>query len=138
MVLSKLSNTHNGSNYTNGLKEWGGMYFRSEPEIRLAQELDRLGIMFFANARGRVNPDLSPISQNNSNGRLEVDFLVFHQGKCISVEVDGNHHQENEQIFRDYTRDRLLLREKIPTVRFLAQDCFHNPSSVVKELLAMF
>jgi len=120
--------------YTNSLKEWGGMYFRSESEIRIAEKLDEAGVLFFANARGRINSKDSPISSEHS-GRLEVDFLVCHQGKCMTLEVDGKHHQENGQVLRDYTRDRLFLREGIPTVRFTAEECYHRASEVVNEFL---
>lgn len=119
---------------TNSLKEWGGMYFRSEPEMRIAEKLDEAGVLFFANARGRISGKDSPISSEHP-GRLEVDFLVCHQGKCMVLEVDGKHHQENGQILRDYVRDRLLLKEGISTVRFTAGECFHRASEVVNEFL---
>lgn len=119
---------------TNSLKEWGGMYFRSESEIRIAEKLDEAGVLFFANARGRISGKDSPISSEHP-GRLEVDFLVCHQGKCMVLEVDGKHHQENGQILRDYVRDRLLLKEGMPTVRFTAGECFHRASEVVNEFL---
>lgn len=118
----------------NSMKEWGGMYFRSESEIRIAEKLDEAGVLFFANARGRISSKDSPISSEHP-GRLEVDFLVCHQGKCMVLEVDGKHHQENGQILRDYVRDRLLLKERIPTVRFTAGECFHHASEVVSEFL---
>jgi hypothetical protein len=82
----------------NGSKEWGGMYFRSESEIKIAEELERQGLLFFANIRGRINKDKSPISAKIDTGRLEIDFLIFHRGKCISLEVDGLHHNDNGQI----------------------------------------
>jgi hypothetical protein len=119
---------------TNSVKEWGGMYFRSECEIRIAEKLDEAGVLFFANARGRISRKDSPISSEHP-GRLEVDFLVCHQGKCMVLEVDGKHHQENGQILRDYVRDRLLLKEGMSTVRFTAGECFHRASEVVSEFL---
>lgn len=120
---------------SNGLKEWGGMYFRSEPEIRIAQELDQAGVLFFANARGRVSGEGSPLSNEQMTGRIEVDFLVCHQKKCMILEVDGRHHQEGGQVLRDYVRDRVLLREGFPTVRFTAQECLHRTTEVVREFL---
>lgn len=121
-----------------GLKEWGGMYFRSEAEIALAEELTSQGILFFANVRGMINTVPSPISNSQSNGRLEIDFLVCHQGKCISIEVDGIHHQDKGQVYRDYARDRLLLRENIPTARFTAEECYQQANLVVKEIMNLF
>lgn len=119
-------------------KEWGGMYFRSEPEIKIAEKLDRAGVLFFANARGRISKEGSPVSCHQMTGRLEVDFLVFFQGKYMILEVDGQQHQNGEQTLRDYVRDRVLLREGIPTARFTAEDCFNRSAEVVDEFLGMF
>jgi very-short-patch-repair endonuclease len=114
------------------------MYFRSESEIALAEKLSHCGLTFFANVRGLINTQPSVISHQQATGRLEIDFFVFHKGKCISVEVDGNHHREVGQTIRDYTRDRLLLREQIPTARFTAEECYKQPALVVKEIVALF
>jgi hypothetical protein len=54
------------------------------------------------------------------------------------LEVDGQHHQNGEQTLRDYVRDRVLLREGIPTARFTAEDCFNRSAEVVDEFLGMF
>ncbi|MBL1211540.1 DUF559 domain-containing protein [Geminocystis sp. GBBB08] len=94
--------------------------------------------MFFANVRGMVNTASSPISKNQTTGRLEIDFFVFDGGKCFSIEVDGNHHQQIGQVNRDYARDRLLLREQIPTARFTADECYQQPEQVVSEIIALF
>ena len=127
------------SNGKHPLREWGGMYFRSQTEIRIAEELYNRNILFFGNARGQVSRQGSPASDNSGclTGRIEVDFLVFHQGKCVILEVDGPHHQEEEQTFRDYVRDRVLLREGIPTARFTASEC-DRPADVVTEFLNIF
>jgi very-short-patch-repair endonuclease len=50
--------------------------------------------------------------------------MVFCQGKCLILEVDGQHHEEAGQVIRDYARDRVLLRSGVPTVRFTAKDCY--------------
>lgn len=140
VIISGNQTTDNNNNKTGneGLKEWNGMYFRSESEIALAEELSHRGIMFFANVRGLVNTGNSPMSKNHTTGRLEVDFMVFHQGKCISIEVDGIHHQQVGQIKRDYARDRLLLKEQISTARFTADECYEQPNLVVSEIMALF
>ena len=122
----------------NSQKEWGGMYFRSESEIKIAEKQEQAGILFFANARGRISGENSPRSQTQITGRIEVDFLVFCRGKCMILEVDGQHHQNGEQTLRDYIRDRVLLREGIPTVRFTAEECFNYSTDVVSEFLKIF
>jgi hypothetical protein len=43
---------YSSDNLHNGHKEWGGMYFRSECEIKIAQALEESGLLFFANVRG--------------------------------------------------------------------------------------
>jgi very-short-patch-repair endonuclease len=116
--------------------EWGGIYFRSQVEIRIAQELDKRGVLFFGNVRGRFNLDDFPVSKDLLNGRVELDFLVFYQGKCLILEIDGTHHKK--QVERDYSRDRVLLKEGIPTARFTAKECQDKTADVVTEFMAIF
>lgn len=123
-----------GGNYT---KEWGGLYLRSEAEIRIAQALDRKGVLFFANARGRVGLQDAVVSDDQLTGRVEADFMVFSQGRCIVLEVDGQHHSAQDQTIRDYARDRVLLKAGVPTVRFTAKDCWKRPDEVVSEFLSI-
>jgi very-short-patch-repair endonuclease len=119
-----------GGNYT---REWGGLYLRSEAEVRIAEALDRTGMLFFANARGRVGLQGTVVSNDQLTGRVEADFMVFYQGRCMILEVDGQHHLEEGQSIRDYARDRVLLRSGVPTVRFTARDCLERPHEVVSE-----
>ena len=119
--------------------EWGGMSFWSQTEIKIAEQLDKKGVLFFANARGRKNGQGFPVSVTGGIVRLlEIDFLVFYKGKLITLEVDGKHHQQNGQIDRDYIRDRILLREGIPTARFTASECYNHTEAVIHEFLSMF
>jgi very-short-patch-repair endonuclease len=113
------------------------LYLRSEAERRLAQAFYQQGILFFANSRGYVSLADAAISTNELNGRIEVDFLVFHRGRCLILEVDGQHHAQNEQAVRDYGRDRMLLRAGLPTVRFTGKTCLERPQSVVEECLSI-
>jgi Protein of unknown function (DUF559) len=117
--------------------EWGGLYLRSDAERRIAEALDRVGLLFFANARGRVGLQESIISNGQLTGRVEVDFLIIKQGKSLVLEVDGSHHAEEEQTIRDYAKDRVLLRAGVPTVRFTAKDCLMQPAQVVAEVSAI-
>jgi hypothetical protein len=133
------SNQANGNGHNSPI-EWGGMYFRSTAEVKIAEALDKRGVLFFANARGRVSSQGSPVSASSSwlTGRIEIDFLVFLEGQCISLEVDGKHHEEDIQTQRDYIRDRVLLRERIPTARFAASECLQQPDAVIEEFLNLF
>ncbi len=105
--------------------------------MKIAEQLYKHKVLFFANIRGQVGREGSPASDKSGclTGRVEVDFLVFHKGKCMILEVDGQHHQEGSQTFRDYVRDRILLREGIATARFTADECFKRPAEVVSEFL---
>ena len=135
---AKEDSSNYNSAFGNKVEEWGGMFFRSKAEIAIAKELDKSGVLFFGNIRGRINGRGSPVSNSQINGRLELDFLVFKSGKAMILEVDGMHHREGTQTMRDYTRDRLLLREGIPTARFTGQECLKNPGQVVEEFLNLF
>lgn len=132
------TNTNNKSG--NNLIEWGGMFFRSKTEVKIAETLYNNNVLFFANAKGQISRQGSPATEASGllPGRVEVDFLVFHQGKCLILEVDGQHHNEGSQTTRDYVRDRTLLREGIATVRFTADECYNRPNDVVTEFLNMF
>jgi very-short-patch-repair endonuclease len=136
-ALVPNSTQSNDSGQGNTTVEWGGLYLRSEAERRIAESLDKQGILFFANARGRVNLDGATISIRELNGRVEVDFLVFYQGKSLILEVDGQHHNEQSQTVRDYARDRVLLKSGLPTVRFTGRDCLDRPDLVVSECLSV-
>jgi hypothetical protein len=139
LAVGGQSNRTNGNGH-NGPTEWGGMMFRSPVEIKIAEALDKRGVLFFANARGRISGQGSPVSASSGwlTGRIEIDFLVFHKGQCMSLEVDGKHHEEEIQTQRDYIRDRVLLRERIPTARFAASECLQQPDAVIEEFLNLF
>jgi hypothetical protein len=97
-------------------------------------------VLFFANIKGRLNYQDLPASKASGylSGRVEVDFLVFKNSTCIVLEVDGQHHQEGSQTIRDYVRDRVLLKEGIPTARFTAQECMNKTVDVITEFLELF
>ena len=135
LTVSEVQSTGNASG--NHSLEWGGLYLRSEAELRIAKALDQTGVLFFANARGRVGLQETIVSNDQLTGRVESDFMVVYQGKCLILEVDGQHHSENEQIIRDYARDRVLLRSGVPTVRFTGRDCLERPQDVVSEFMSI-
>ena len=119
---------------------WSGMYFRSKAELAIAQALQEAGVLFFANAQGTASLKDLPVTKE-AHGmveRLEADFLVFRGGQCICLEVDGRQHQQSEYAFRDYAKEQVLLRERISTVRFPAQECLVRPKEVVIEFLSLF
>lgn len=141
-VIKGTSLTTSGSQNSSNAEgkysfEWGGLYLRSLAEMKIAEALDKSGVLFFANARGRVGLQDTLVSNEQLTGRVEADFLVIHRGKCMILEVDGQHHLEEGQTIRDYARDRVLLRSGVPTVRFTGRDCIEHPSAVVSEFLSI-
>ncbi|MGB2925494.1 MAG: DUF559 domain-containing protein [Limnothrix sp.] len=106
--------------------------------MAIAEELNNRGILFFANVRGRVSTAQSPISELQSNGRVELDFLVFKDGKAIILEVDGRQHNDGGARDRDYAKDRLMLREGIQTARFTAKECLSGTVDVINEFLSLY
>jgi hypothetical protein len=109
--------------------EWKGLFFRSPIEKAIAQALDRAGMTFFPNARGRT-------SFGDNRVVLEVDFLVLYRGKTLIVELDGKQHDKHR--LKDYRRDRAFLRQGFPCIRFAASECRADADAVVAEILAVF
>jgi very-short-patch-repair endonuclease len=67
--------------------------------------------------------------------KYRVDFLVFHDGRCIAVELDGHdYHKTKEQRSRDAERDRWLAARKIETLRWTGSQVFGDPQGCVAEL----
>ena len=58
-------------------REWGGLLLQSEAEVRIAKALNETGVLFFANARGRVGLQDTVVSNDQLTGRVEADFMVF-------------------------------------------------------------
>ena len=81
--------------------------------------------------------EIYTISSRKHRLRRELIWLRFYQGRCLILEVDGQHHSEEGQTIRDYARDRVLLRSGVPTVRFTAKDCMIRPEEVVAEFLSI-
>jgi very-short-patch-repair endonuclease len=136
LVVGEVPKTNQVNSGVRAPLEWGGMYFRSKLEMMVAQELERQGLTYFANTRGRYSLNNCLVSAEILNGRLEVDFLVFCQGKCIILQIDAPKHK-NEQS-RDHATDRVMLKAGIPSVRFSADDCRGKVKELVQEFLEMF
>jgi hypothetical protein len=62
--------------------EWQNLSFSSVSEVKIAQALDRVGVLFFPNCRGRLTT-----TQGRRN--RECDFLVCYEGIWGILEVDG-------------------------------------------------
>ena len=109
---------------------WEGMRFRSQSEVRIAQALERAGVLYFPNCKARLG----------MFGKREVrepDFLVFSQGKWGILEVDGEPYHPVSRAVHDHARDRLFKSHGIIYIdHYDASECYKNADKVVKEFLA--
>lgn len=113
----------------NALQKWNGFYFRSQPEIKIAQAFDLAGVLFYPNCKARLSTSLG------REGK-ETDFLVFYQGKWGILEVDGEPWHPPSRAVHDHERDRLFKVHGIRVVEhYDASRCFQQPDQVVAEFL---
>lgn len=107
-----------------------GCYYRSKSEVKIAKYLERIGINFIANARGRFRND-------NLTKTIEPDFIVFYNGKCAVLEVDGEGFHDNSALENE--RDRTLLQNIFLFVKhYPASLCYNDPKYVVEDFIAKF
>ncbi|MEX1140726.1 MAG: hypothetical protein WEB79_00230 [Thermoleophilaceae bacterium] len=111
-------------------KTYEGLRFRSESEVRIAQALDRAGVMYVPNCRSRIGS----VSRRRN---CEADFLVMLEGRWGVLEVDGEQWHAG-LASRDHERDRPFHFHGAHKVqRFDAGECFENPDGVVAKFLAL-
>lgn len=111
-------------------RTYEGLRFRSESEVRVAQALDRAGVMYVPNCRARIG-------SKDRRRNIEADFLVMVDGKWGVLEVDGEQWHAG-LASRDHERDRPFHFHGAAKVqRFDAGECFENPDGVVKKFLAL-
>lgn len=113
------------------VRTWQHLRFRSMAEVRIAEALERAGVMFFPNCRARLN---TPVGRRTR----EPDFLVCSQGKWGVLEVDGSEFHPATRTVEDHARDRLFKLHGVQTVHhFDAGECYNEPDRVVAEFLQM-
>ena len=86
---------------TKRILTWNNLGFRSASEIKIAQALDRAGVLFLPNCMARLG-----LAENRQN--REPDFLVCHNGKWGILEVDGGPYHPSSRTVEDHERDRLF------------------------------
>lgn len=94
--------------------EYRGLRFRSPPEMELFKAFEQMpGIL--------VAP-LPAVVVGGAHKRFEPDFLVFHRGKAMIVEVDGaTTHPEN--VTAAHNRIAPAMRQNIHVERVEARRC---------------
>jgi hypothetical protein len=114
----------------NATRTYEGLRFRSESEVRVAQALDRAGVMYVPNCRSRIG------SPDRRRG-CEADFLVMDNGRWGVLEVDGEEWHAG-LASRDHERDRPFHFHGAHKVqRFDAGECFENPDAIVEKFIAL-
>jgi Pentapeptide repeats (8 copies) len=101
---------------------WNDLRFCSDAQVKIAEALDRAGVLFFPNSKARL-------TTTEGRENQEPDFLIFHNGKCGILEVDGEVDEE---------RDRILESHGIPIIQhYDSTQCSEQPDLVVQEFLEM-
>jgi hypothetical protein len=107
---------------------WQNLRFRSESEKRIAQALDRAGVLFIPNCLARLT---TPEGRKNK----EPDFVVCNQGRWGILEVDGEPFHPPTRTVEDHKRDRDFRKYGIQVEHFDASECYQQPDRVVKDFL---
>lgn len=108
---------------------WNNLGFRSASEIKIAQALDKAGVLFLPNCKARLG------SGGNRQNR-EPDFLICYNGKWGILEVDGEPFHQASRAVADHERDRLFKIHGITVAEhYDANKCFNKPDEVVNEFL---
>lgn len=108
---------------------WEGLRFRSQSEVRIAEALDRHGVMFFPNCKARLG-------HRTRRRNSEADFAVMIGGVWGVLEVDGPHHEGKAS--SDHDRDRPFHHHGAAIVqRYEALRCYSDPDGVVLEFLKL-
>jgi hypothetical protein len=108
--------------------EWQNLHFRSVSEVKIAQALDRFGVLFFPNCLGRLTT-----TQGRQN--LECDFLICYEGIWGILEVDGGSFHPPSRAAEDHKRDGFFLDHGVWVHRFDSNECFNFPDGVVRRFL---
>jgi hypothetical protein len=107
---------------------WKNLRFRSQTEIRIAEALERVPVLFLPNCMARLG-----FSQRQNR---EADFLICRKGKWGILEVDGPFSHPPTRTVDDHERGRLFKAHGIHVIEhFNAGDCWEDPDGVVKKFL---
>ncbi len=108
---------------------WENLRFRSPCEIKIAEALDKSGVLFLPNCMARLGS-----IENRRN--KEADFLVCTNGRWGILEIDGETYHPSAA--KDHERDRLFRTYGIRVIeRYTARSCLDNPKGVVEQFLTI-
>ena len=108
---------------------WRNLRFRSESEKRIAEALERAGVLFLPNCLARLNtPD--------GRKTKEPDFVICENGKWGILEVDGESFHPPSRTTEDHKRDRDFLAHGIRVVQhYDSSECYQQSDKVVENFL---
>lgn len=131
LQIARGVGVHNQAAQGRALRVWNNLHFRSQSEIRIAEALDRAGVLFFPNCRGRLG---LPTARENR----EADFLICRESKWGILEVDGEPFHPPSRTVQDHARDRAFRELGVRLVEhFDATECFEKPDEVVARFLRL-
>lgn len=133
LEIARGRNVDNLPTYQRGRKihTWERLRFRSKSELKIAEALERKGVLFFPNGRARLNGRESRVT-------LEPDFLVSFKGKWGILEVDGAPFHPPQRRTEEQERDRVFRAGGVRVVEhFDATRCYQKPDEVVSEFLKL-
>jgi hypothetical protein len=104
-------------------KEWR---FHSLEQVKIAEALDRAGVMFFPNSKAQLpNFEDQPYKQ--------VDFLIYYNSKLGVLEIQYSDTEKQEQ------RDNFLSKQGILLIEYCDPvQCLEDPDRVVQEFIIKF
>lgn len=110
---------------------WQGFKFRSATEIKIAEALDRAGVLFFPLPKARV---VTP----NGHMNVEPDFVICQEGRWGILEVDGEPFHPPTRSAIEHDRVRLFRHHGVVCVeRFDAKRCYENSDKTVEDFLLL-
>jgi len=129
LQIARGLGVHNQAAQGRAMRVWSNLYFRSQSEIRVAEALERAGVLFFPNCRGRLG---LKVRENR-----EADFLICHKGSWGILEVDGEPFHPPTRVAQDHARDRSFREHGVRVIEhFDATECFEKPDEVVARFLS--
>lgn len=119
----------NQNSFAKSFMVWNSIRFNSEPEIKVAQALERAGVMYIPNCLVRAGSPGAMVSRF-------PDFLICYRGKWGILEVDGQKFHVGRAT-EDHERSRIIERHGGITylTRFDYQRCLNDPDGVVRDFL---
>ena len=129
--IARGTGINNQSQRNENAPTWKNLRFRSGSEIKIAQALERAGVMFLPNCLARLG------NINNRQNR-EADFLICQDSNWGILEVDGLPFHPPTRTVEDHERDRLFKLHGITLIEhFDSSVCFRKPDQVVETFLTL-